>query len=139
MKNNNGVIIALDVGEVRIGVAMANLTTRMSQPWGVIEHSKNATDIINSLLAEHDIIAVVVGLPRNLEGQETPQTKFVRTFVGELKQKVRLPFYFQDEALTSVQAKKELKQRKARYNKGDVDALAATYILSDFMLEHWEF
>jgi len=139
MKNKNGVILALDVGEVRIGVATANLVSRLPQPWGVIEHPSNAADIIKSLLKEHNIVAVVVGLPRGLDGQETSQTKLVRAFTDNLKQKIHLPFYLQDEALTSVQAEKELKQRKIKYNKGDVDALAATYILSDFLNEHREF
>jgi len=139
MTNRIGTILALDVGEVRIGVATANLTSRLPQPWGVIEHSNNVSDIINSILAEHKIVAIVVGLPRGLDGQETSQTKLVRAFTDELKQKVRLPFYLQDEALTSVQAEKELEQRKIKYNKGDVDALAATYILSDFLNEHREF
>jgi len=139
MKTGSGTILALDVGEVRIGVAMANLASRLPQPWGVIEHPSNAADIINSLLKEHNIVAVVVGLPRGLDGQETSQTKLVRTFTDKLKPKLHLPFYFQDEALTSVQAEKELKQRKIKYNKGDVDALAATYILSDFLSEHREF
>lgn len=139
MKTESGTILALDVGEVRIGVATANLISRLPQPWGVIEHPQNVADVINSFMAEHNIVTIVVGLPRGLDGQETPQTKLVRAFTDELKQKVHLPFYFQDEALTSVQAEKELKQRKIKYNKGDVDALAATYILSDFLNEHREF
>lgn len=139
MTEKSGTILALDVGEVRIGAATANLASRLPQPWGVIEHPQNVADIINSLITEHNIVAIVVGLPRGLDGQETPQTKLVRAFTDKLKQKVHLPFYFQDEALTSVQAEQELNQTKTKYNKGDVDALAATYILSDFLLEHREF
>lgn len=139
MTKKSGTILALDVGEVRIGVAMANLASRLPSPWGVIEHSSNVADIINTLMTEHNIVAIVVGLPRGLDGQDTPQTELVRVFTDEIKQKVHLPFYFQDEALTSVNAEQELKQAKIKYNKGDVDALAATYILSDFVNEHREF
>jgi len=138
MTDKYAVILALDVGEVRIGVASANLITRLPVPWGAIDRSTNPANIINSLISSDNIVAIVVGLPRNMDGQETKQTQAVRAFVNELEKKVHLPFYFQDESLTSVQAEEELKQRKSRYNKGDVDALAATYILSDFLNEHRE-
>lgn len=139
MTASQGVIIALDVGERRIGVATANLVTRLPKPWGVIENTTNATRRIGELIEQEGALAIVVGLPRGLEGQDTAQTGKIRAFVEALKPRIGVTIYLQDEALTSKQAEEELHQRGIRYNKGAIDALAATYILNDFLQEHPEF
>ena len=70
-----------------------------------------------------------------MQSQETDQTRTVRDFVRQLQEHTELPVYFQDEAVTSEKAEAELKARKKPYAKGDIDALAATYILVDFLQE----
>jgi putative Holliday junction resolvase len=72
-------------------------------------------------------------LPRGLDGQETTQTKIVEAFIYQLKSKIDLPIHIQDEAVTSKQAEAELQARGQGYNKEDIDALAATYILQDWL------
>lgn len=134
----NKSIISLDVGNVRIGVAIASLNTRLPSPHGVIENNQSAIDTICKLANRNQAIALVVGLPRNLDGHDTAQTKQIRTFVTNLTKTCKLPVHLQDEALTSRQAEQELKQRGVSYNKEAVDALAATYILSDYLQEHPE-
>ncbi|HSX52987.1 MAG TPA: Holliday junction resolvase RuvX [Patescibacteria group bacterium] len=129
-------IIALDVGERRIGVAIASLEARLPSPHGVIINSVDVLDDIQHLVVKEAAMAVVVGLPRGLDGQETAQTKTVREFANSLKDKLDIPVHFQDEALTSKLAEQELKDRGVGYNKEDVDALAATYILKDFLETH---
>lgn len=88
---------------------------------------------VQGLIAEQDASMLVIGLPRGMQSQETDQTRYVRDFVSQLKKVVRIPLYWQDEALTSQKAEAELAARKKPYSKGDVDALAATYILDDFL------
>jgi putative Holliday junction resolvase len=78
----------------------------------------------------------VVGHPRDMNGQSTEQTLRIETFTNKLKSRFSLPIDLQDEALTSKQAEAELIARKKPYTKSDVDALAATYILSDWLSEH---
>lgn len=137
--NSDDAIIALDVGDRRIGVAVAQLRTRLAQPQGAITVDERVIDDINQLATQQGAVAIVVGLPRSLDGDDTAQTRRVREFAEQLKKEVALPLYFQDEALTSRQAEEELSQRKTiRYNKEAVDALAATYILTDFLAEHRE-
>ena len=75
----------------------------------------------------------MVGLPRGLDGQNTAQTALTLAFVEQLKTFVGLPVKLQDEALTSVLAEKELTSCRGSYKKADVDALAATYILDDYL------
>jgi putative Holliday junction resolvase len=131
-------IIGLDVGSARIGVAIATHASHLPSPYGVILHDRSYLDNLLKLFIDQKTDTVVVGLPRSLNGQDTPQTKLVRQFAYRLKQTSHLPVHFQDEALTSQLAEQELRQRKIRYTKAMVDALAATYILSDFLREHQE-
>ncbi len=131
-------IIALDVGEKRIGVATASLAAKLPSPQRIILRDKKTIKTIASMVNDQNAVILVVGLPRGLEGQNTAQTKRVKDFARQLRRTVKVPVYLQDEALTSVQAQAELAD-KARYNKGAVDALAATYILGDFLTEHREF
>jgi putative Holliday junction resolvase len=129
-------IIALDVGEKRIGVAMGNSISRLPAPLMTLDNDKKALQSLLELVGKHNANAIVVGLPRGLNGQETAQTRVIHEFIILLKENTNLPIYSQDEALTSKKAEKELKDRGVRYNKGDVDALAATYILEDYFRDN---
>jgi putative holliday junction resolvase len=131
-------IIALDMGERRIGVARASLIARLAEPLQVLENGQTVIADISSVVQAEDAAAVVVGLPRGLQGQHTDQTRRVEDFVAKLKEALTVPVYMQDEALTSVQAEKELSAQGKPIEKGMVDALAATYILEDFLRDNRE-
>lgn len=125
--------LALDVGGRRIGVAIADKTTRIAHPLTALINDELVYATIGRLVTEHHVVALVVGLPRGMDGQRTRQTETVEAFVLQLRQQIDLPIYWQDEALTSKQAEDELSSRGKPYEKGDVDALAACYILEDFL------
>lgn len=133
MQTSVATIVALDVGAQRIGVARANSIARIASPLTTLQHTDHIFDDITELLRQEQADALVVGLPRGLDGQETDQTGYVRTFIADLQEHISIPVHLQDEALTSVKAEKELQARKKPFAKGDVDALAATYILSDYL------
>ena len=126
-------ILALDIGSKRIGVAIANNTARIARPLTTLDAESDVDQQLQQLIETELVEALVVGLPRGLDGQETAQTASVRQFVDRLLH-FGLPIHFQDEALTSRKAKAELEGRGKPYTKGDVDALAATYILDDFLI-----
>lgn len=138
MQNPNARIVALDVGHKRIGVASANVVARLANPLTTLEVKDDINQQISSLLSRETACALVVGLPRNLQSQETTQTKFVRKFIDDLRQQLTIPVYWQDEALTSQVSEAELKIANKVYQKGDIDALAAAHILEDFLAEHKE-
>ncbi len=125
-------ILALDVGSKRIGVAVANSVSRLPRPLTTLDAEADVMAQLTEILVAEAVDTLIVGLPRGLEGQETAQTAMVRNFVDDLAQ-FGLPIHFQDEALTSRKAEAELEARGKAYNKSDVDALAATYILEDFL------
>jgi putative Holliday junction resolvase len=138
MPDSAATIVALDVGERRIGVAMAGQATRLANPLTTITNDDHVFDVVAKLTNEHHTSALVIGLPRGMSGQRTKQTEAIESFVLQLRQQVDLPIYWQDEALTSKQAEAELEERGKPYQKGDVDALAACYILEDFLKDHFK-
>ncbi|MDB5169675.1 MAG: putative Holliday junction resolvase [Candidatus Saccharibacteria bacterium] len=127
--------IALDVGRVRIGVAVANDVARIAAALPFVSNDESFKDRLQQLITEHDAAAVIVGWPRGLNGQETEQTQYVNQFVDELETWVKVPVHLQDEAGTSLKAEEELKRRGVAYEKGDIDSLSAVYILEDFLAE----
>lgn len=138
MQPTPSTLLALDVGTKRIGVAVSSLSARMPRPLTTLETSESTPQDIHDIVVKQGSVGLVVGLPRGLEGQETAQTKLVRMFAETLKSTVQLPYYWQDEALTSRKAEEELESRGKPYKKGDIDALSATYILEDFLHDHPE-
>jgi putative Holliday junction resolvase len=138
MLNPNGTVVAFDVGLRRIGVASASVVAGIASPLTTVHHDDNIVHTLCNLLSEQEAVALVLGLPRGLDGQDTAQTRAVEQFAAELKKHTDIPMYWQDEAVTSRKAEEELEQRGKPYDKGDIDALAATYILEDFLLEHAE-
>ncbi len=134
-KSDNDAVMGLDVGAVRIGVAMANRVARIASPREHLIVTDTVYDDIAKLIKDNDVVALVVGLPRGLEGQQTNQTLTILRFVESLAEHITIPINMQDEALTSSKAEDELDARGKPYSKGDIDSLAACYILSDFLDE----
>ena len=133
---NNSGVLALDVGTVRVGVAIASAHAQLPRPLITLSNNESFTEQLQQLIKNELIGKLVIGLPRGLNGQDTPQTAYVREFTENLQTAVELPVTFQDEALSSTRAKQELEARGKLYQKGDVDALAATYILEDYLIEN---
>jgi putative Holliday junction resolvase len=138
MLNSSDTILALDVGARRIGVASANAVARIAHPLVTLENNQDILTRLQELAQQEQAVMVVIGLPRGMEGQETDQTRTVRAFGDEVGAHIGLPVYWQDEAVTSQKAEAELTSRGKPFAKGDVDALAATYILEDFLNDHPE-
>jgi putative Holliday junction resolvase len=109
----------VDVGHKRVGIARGSGAARLAEPVKTIA-ADNAIIEINDLAVQNSTTGIIVGLPRNMRGEDTPQTEAVRQWVKEARAQINLPFYWQDEALTSV-------------STGGDDARAAAMILQDFL------
>lgn len=129
-----GSIVALDVGDVRVGIARADAIARIAAPLTTLQRGKAFWQDLEHLLGEESAEKVIIGLPRNLSGDDTEQTCRVRKFAHELEERIALPWAFQDEALTSQKAEETLRASKKPYSKPDIDAHAAMYILDDYLL-----
>lgn len=127
-------VLCLDVGEKRIGVAKADSNTRIAVPVGYITVDGSEWQQIAKLATLNGTSFFVLGMPRSNEGNTTAQSLYVRNFAKNLTEKMPgAKIRFQDESLTSVVAEERLKNRGKRYEKGDIDAEAATIILQDFL------
>lgn len=132
MADNN--ILALDIGEKRVGVALARADVRIPVILDTLD--RQAGDFWQQLaevVRGNDVGLLVLGLPRGLEGQDTAQTAYARNFASELAVHVPLQVVWQDEALTSVKAEDILGAGGKPYQKSDVDGLAASFILTDYL------
>ena len=127
-------IIGLDVGTKRIGVAKADTSVRIAIPNGYVLVNGQEIPEILRIARLNDTNFFVVGLPRSNDGNETAQSAYARKFADTLA--ASMPgarIYFQDESLTSVVAEERLKKRKKNFEKGEIDAEAASIILQDFI------
>ena len=135
--------LAIDYGERRIGLALSDATGLLASPWKQMPNDANVgaaarrlADEVRRLQAEDDgLAAVVIGLPRRLNGEATEQTGRVQALARLLGQEIAVPITLQDERLTSHEADELLAQRQPdwRKRKQELDAMAAALILQDFL------
>ena len=132
-------LMALDVGTKRIGVALADSFIKIAIPFTTVEVNddvESAVEQIIEIISKEEIDIIVVGLPRNQSGEETPQTAYTKEFVKNFEYSVD-KICFQDESLTSIQAEERLKSYGKPYSKGDIDMNAASIILQDYLEENF--
>lgn len=124
-RNDHEEFLGVDVGDVRIGIARGSTAAKIAQPLKTVP-AAISVDQIRELVQSQQAAGIVVGLPRNLDSEETAQTQKVRSWAEAAKRQIDLPFYWQDEALTSVAS------QNADSSAGS-DAVAAAAILQDFL------
>lgn len=130
-------IISLDVGEKRIGVALADLGVKIAVPYDTFPVNGAEVQSIADLVAREKAHLIVVGYPRNQAGEPTKQTAYVEEFTKKLAD-IPAQIEFQDESLTSVMAEERLAAHGRPYRKSDIDAQAAAIILQDYIETHYD-
>jgi putative Holliday junction resolvase len=129
--------LGLDVGDVRIGVALSDETATIATGLPTLERVGPRKDVraLAALVREREAGEVVVGLPRRLDGTLGPQAEKVLAFVEDLRRSVRVPVVTWDERLTSVMATQALVEAGVRRQgrKGKVDRVAAVLILQSYL------
>lgn len=127
-----GKVLALDVGERRIGIAEGDETLRIAHPLTTLLVDGSEIEKLSVIVRDRAPVRFVVGFPRNQAGESTRQTETVEVFAERLKV-FGLPVSLQDESLTSVVAEQRLRERGKPYTKEHIDAEAATLILQDYL------
>ena len=125
-------ILAFDVGEKRIGVAVYKGDVSIAIPIEAINVDGSEYEQIDKLISKYGADTLVFGYPRNQSGEITSQTIYVENFVKKIKNK-KINILFQDESLTSVIAKEQLSSFKVTFTKADIDSKAAAIILQDYI------
>ncbi len=131
-------IMCLDVGSVRVGIAMSDPMQIIASPLEVLKRTNsinNDAKYVANLIKTHEVGLVVVGLPLKLDGTESASTLMAREFAEKLSKFTTVPIEFQDERLSTVSAQRILLEGNVRRDKrkGVVDKLAANIILQNYL------
>ena len=126
--------LAIDVGTVRIGLAVSDPDSIVSTPWPALVRSKLLVESLKeilSLISENGVIEVYVGDPLSLSGVETASTQDARKFALQLAELTSVPVRLVDERLTTVtaSAKLRLNGKNAKAAKSLIDSASAVEIL----------
>ncbi len=136
---SSGRILAIDPGEKRIGVAAADLRTRVAIPVTTIDAGADPVEAVTQLAREQDAQELVVGLALSLSGALGPQAQRAQALADALAGRLDIPVHTWDERLTSAEARhrRPRSDRRAsarkRRPKGDLDAMAAAIILQAYL------
>jgi putative Holliday junction resolvase len=127
--------LGLDVGEVRIGVAVSDELGMIASPVGMIPRKSDVVAQLRALIGTYAPAALVVGLPVGLSGREGPQAQATRAFAEEIAAEVGLPLEYYDERLTSSIAEAALISQGTRRErrKEKIDAMAAAVMLQGYL------
>lgn len=132
-----GRVMALDLGEKRIGIAVSDPTRTIASPFMVLNRKSRADDFARylAIVEEQAVTLIVVGLPITLGGEEGQRAAWVRDYAEDFGRHIDIPIVFQDESLTTVTATDALhaQGRRGRKLKDRVDAIAATLILQSYL------
>ena len=129
-------ILGVDPGERRTGVALADLETRWARPLEVIDkREKDPVVRIVEIVAERDVDLIVVGRPVGLSGRSGPAVEVQQRFVSELREVAPVGVEEFDERLTTVVAERRLREggASAAKRKEIKDAVAAQLMLQDYL------
>lgn len=157
-------LMALDVGEARIGVALSDAGGFLASPYTTLRVTRDEAETwakLQQLVTETEAEELIVGLPISLDGEIHAQAERIMAFTERLKTHISLPVIFWDERLSTVEAERllseggqqprERRQRKSsRGGKGgqgsghrrkkrgqqEIDALAAAVILQEYLDQH---
>jgi putative Holliday junction resolvase len=131
-----GRIIALDVGERRIGVAISDPLAISAQGLPTIERQNRTADLamLRRLAQEHEAVKWLIGLPLHLSGTEGAQAEKVRAFGALVEKHTGLPVAYWDERLTTVQASRVLREAASTLakRKKAIDRLSAVVLLQSY-------
>ena len=130
-------ILGIDYGEVRVGLALSDLTQTIAKPFKTINY-KNFDDLLDQLkmiIINNKVCKLVVGLPYNMKGEDTKQTIKVKEFISFLEFNLSYDIAFIDERLSSIEAEKTMHKMniKTGHNKSDIDKIAASVILQEYL------
>jgi putative holliday junction resolvase len=132
-----GKLLGLDLGTKTIGVAVSDGMRYSATPLETIKRTKFTADATRllELIVENQAVALVLGLPLNMDGSEGPRAQSTRTFARNLAQKTDVPVLFWDERLSTSAVTRMLIEADTRRDKRAevVDKLAASYILQGFL------
>jgi putative holliday junction resolvase len=133
-----GRVLALDWGELRIGIALSDETQLLASPLTTLTRRRGKRFPMPGfleLVETHQPVGLLVGLPINLEGAETEHSRQARELAAQVEQRTALPLELWDERMSTVVALNSIREQDGniRGRRDEVDALAASVLLQHFL------
>jgi putative Holliday junction resolvase len=130
-------VLGLDIGEKRVGIAVGDTDSKIAFPISTI----SAQDVLTGgppfrrVIEDHEPKLLVIGLPLSLDGKENQQAKSVRALAERVAEQTGLPVVFQDERLSSAEARRVLQEAGCteREMRGKIDMIAASLVLRAYL------
>jgi putative Holliday junction resolvase len=130
-------VLCLDIGEKRVGIAAGDTATRIAFPVGMLaaEDVFAGGPTFRRALEDHEPDLLLIGLPLSLNGREDKQAQRVRELAERLAEQTGLPLVYQDERLSSAEARRVLQEAGCtqREMRGKIDAIAASLVLRAYL------
>jgi len=127
--------LAIDYGTSKIGLAISDSETKVCLPYKILSEI-DFWDSIENIIKERNIDEIVLGVPKNLSGEDTKQTEITMNFFEKLKSKVNKPIHLEDERITSRFAN-NLRKDIGMKNLGAEDDSSAALILDSFLKRNY--
>ena len=128
--------LGIDLGIKRVGIALSDNLNMIASPLKTLtyDNKKDLLIQLNKLIFEFDVEIIVLGLPLNMSGTDSLQTKKIRDFKSSLSV-LKVPIIYEDERLSSVSAKRSMVTQniKTGHNKAEIDMRAAAIILQQYL------
>ncbi|WP_308615792.1 Holliday junction resolvase RuvX [uncultured Enorma sp.] len=133
------IALALDIGEVRVGIAVSDASGSVAMPVKVLPAQEvlSCARTFRLLIEDYEPDVLVCGLPQTLAGEEGPQAARIRAAAERISRTTNLPVAFTDERLSSREAKRILREQglTERSMRGKVDMVAASLFLQTWLDE----
>lgn len=131
-------IIAFDIGDKRIGVAVSDPFCEYAIPVETYWRTKNFDHDVEQIVkiaTDRFVGTIVCGMPVNFDGTNSVQTEKTAKFIEAMRAKTNIPIELEDERFTTLQAHEVLIQQGVRREKrkNNVDSIAASYILDTYL------
>ena len=128
--------LGIDYGEKRVGLALSDRLNLIASPYKTLQYisENDLISEIKKIVIDKEIGVFVIGLPLNMKGEDSDQTKKVRRFKNLLSI-LELPIIYEDERFSSIIAKNSLvlQNVKTGHNKSEIDRTAAAIILQQYL------
>jgi len=129
----SGVRLGVDVGKVRVGVAVCDGDGLLATPVATLARDADTVAKLRALLEQYTAIEVIVGLPLSMRGHDTPSTADARLLADQIAASGDVPVRLVDERLSTVSAQRALHEsgRSVRSSRSMIDQVAAVIILQN--------
>ncbi len=129
--------LALDIGEVRVGIAASDASGTLAGPVCVLPFQEvvQLARPFRYILEDYEPDVLVCGRPKTLQGEDGPQAERIEKIAVELAAKLDIPLAFQDERLSSSEAKRILREQglNEKQMRGKIDSVAASLFLQTWL------